>query len=77
MKSLKTVNIIEAIDGQIQKLKSFADNKKGNLAAENLFIKLIQENDMQDRAQFMGIDYYLEEGTYKNENYYLYIVHSN
>jgi hypothetical protein len=75
--ALSTVNIIESIDGRIQQLKSFPDDEKGNLAAENLFIKLIKENDAEDRQNFLGIDYYLDEGVYNNFDYYLYIVHSN
>ncbi len=74
---MKTVNVIEYTHETIQQLKAFPDDKKGNLAAENLFIKLIQENDMKDRSKFLGIDYYLEEGRYESGNGYgLYLVHS-
>lgn len=78
MKNLKTVNIIEVRDGQIQSLIAFPDDKKGNLAAEKLFMDLMLKNDLKDRQNFLGVDYYLDEGVYSNnEGYYLYIVHSN
>lgn len=76
MKSLKTVNILESVDGSVQSLKSFPDNKAGNLAAENLFTKCCQENQPEDRSAWLGIDYYLEEGCYSNGDYFLYLIHS-
>ncbi len=77
-KSLKTVNIIEASGESILQLKSFNDDEKGNIAAENLFADLLKENyPNEKRAEFLGLDYYLEEGVYsRGDGYYIYLVHS-
>lgn len=40
---LKTVNVIEITNGDIQSLRSFEDNHEGNEAAEGLFRKIIEE----------------------------------
>lgn len=77
MRKLHTINVLECIDGQIQTLTSFSDNKKGNLAAENIFMKMVQENQPEDRTQWAGIDYYIENGMYNNGNYYVYLIHSD
>ncbi len=78
-KSLKTVNVIECNNEVILQLKSFNDDEKGNNAAENLFTELLMKKYPDSkRAEFLGLDYYLEEGVYsRGDGYYIYLVHSN
>ena len=77
-KSISTVNVLESANGEILSLKSFSDNLKGNLLAENHFMKCVQENSGGDRSKFMGIDYYLEEGNYSDgAGYECWLIHSN
>lgn len=75
-KSLSTVNVILGRDDNIELLKSFSDDEKGNLAAENLFIDLIMKNDLKNRDEFMGTDYYLDEGRFSNGDVNIYLAHS-
>lgn len=39
-KNMKTVNVIEIVDGTIQGLKAFPDNVKGNKQALKYFVKM-------------------------------------
>lgn len=78
VKKLNTVNVLESINVEIQCLRAFPDTIKGNLAAENMFMRCVQENQPEDRSNFLGIDYYLEEGSYNDGNgYYVYLIHSS
>jgi len=69
-KKLNTVNVLEGANETVQSLRAFPDTKAGNLAAENMFMKCVQENQPEDRSIFLGIDYYLEEGSYNDGNGY-------
>jgi len=41
---LSTVNVIEMTNGNLQSIRSFADNPEGNTRAERLFKRCIKEN---------------------------------
>lgn len=76
-KTLKTVNVLEAIDGEVKQLVAFPDDKKGNTRAENLFCQLCLENQPEDRSNWQGIDYHIHEGCYSDGGYFLYLIHSS
>jgi len=74
---LNTVNVIELTNGtDLQAVRAFADNPKGNKRAEKLFRRLIEECEPHryDETDFTD---FLDEGTYEDgSGYQLFLVHS-
>lgn len=68
---LRTVNVIEVVDGSVLGVRSFSDDKKGNKQAEKLFTAVAKENGCEE------IDICLEEGYYEIGSYYVSITHSS
>lgn len=73
---LNTVNVIEINEGVILSIRSFKDDKQGNIEAEKLFTKIIKENDINKIDN--DIEHYLERGYYDNDyDYQCCIAHSS
>jgi hypothetical protein len=75
--TITTVNIIEIDDTMtmsVTQLVSFPDNELGNERAEELFGDLMKkhDSDMVDE----DVEDALDSGYYKDDTYYLCIVHS-
>lgn len=69
---LKTVNIIEITNGNLQNIESFSDDDDGNKEAEKLFTAKALENG----ANSDDIDSYLDDGIFSEDAYELLITHS-
>jgi hypothetical protein len=69
---LNTVNVIECIDGIPKSVRSFPDNKEGNRKAEELFTAAARENGLKGDASN-----HLEDGTYENGTYSIFLTHSS
>jgi len=69
---LNTVNVIEWFSDTIQRITSFADDKKGNEQAEKLFTDLAEENGFS----IDDVDKGLEDGHLERDDYELFLVHS-
>jgi hypothetical protein len=74
-KALSTVNVIEAINGVPNSMRSYKDDKAGNAAAESLFTDLIKANGCPDE----DIDARIEDGYYERDegNYSTVLIHSS
>lgn len=75
---LNTVNVIEIINEDVQRLTAFPESPEGNKAAEELFKTLVKEHtaDVQlwDDDDLQPL---LEEGLYDDgQGYELNLVHS-
>lgn len=76
---LDTTNVIEISDGEIIGITAFQNDEKGNLEAEELFKKLVEEdcvaeNEPTDEDELEQI---LSDGIYQNYGYEIHIVSSN
>ena len=72
---VSTVNVIEFSDNtptSIISLRSFNDNKAGNKKAEKLFKKILVENG----ANEVTFDSFVEDGYYQNGTYTVLLTHS-
>lgn len=77
---LNTVNVIEMANGEMQGVRSFVDNPEGNKRAEDLFKRLVKENQQEPglHPRLIEEDYddLIEEGLYENGTYQLFLTHS-
>jgi len=71
---LATVNVVEVVDGDIVSIRSFPDNSLGNSNAEDLFKKLILEDD--EEALEEDIASAIEDGVWSHGTWTCNIVHS-
>lgn len=69
---LKTVNVIEFVDGEISGLKSFPDTLTGMRKSDDLFVKVAMENGASRRKAGNA----LVSGYYKRGNYKVLLVSS-
>jgi hypothetical protein len=74
MAKINTVNVIEVTEDNLCSIKSFTEDDGGNKEAEELFIRIIKEQEGTDDLNFIGD--YLDEGYYEQGNYELYLIHS-
>jgi len=81
---LNTVNVIEFTNGNLQSLRAFPETPEGNKAAEDLFVKCINE-DNTNRHSFGGEcrssnfdgSAFLDNGYWNSgEGYEIYLTHS-
>jgi hypothetical protein len=70
MNNLKTINVIVKTDENNLNVKSFNDNTKGNIEAENVFKSILKENNISN------IDFFVEEGFYNDGLFSVYLIHS-
>ena len=78
---LNTVNVIEITNGDLQAVRSFADNPEGNKRAERLFKRLVREHEESDpvdtRSTKEDFENFLDDGSYEdNSGYQLLLTHS-
>lgn len=81
---LHTVNIIEITNGDLQSIRSFPDNPKGNKQAERLFKRLVKEFEAQTlttkRDAILSnpadMQNYLDDGIFEEDGYQVIISHS-
>jgi len=77
--TLSTINVIEIADTNnmsVNQLVAFPDSPEGNTAAEALFVKLVRENEDDEKMNDEEIGNLLDDGYYRNDTYYVAIVHS-
>lgn len=72
---LATVNVVELVDEDVISIRSFPDNELGNSNAEDLFKKLVLEDD--EDALIEDIESAIEDGTWTNGTWSCNIVHSS
>ena len=72
------VNIVEIVDGDLAQILSFSDDKRGNKAAEGVFVKMAEENGMPAEETATALeDGYWQCGTDGSRiSYYVTISHS-
>lgn len=75
---MNTVNVIEIPDTEnmcVAQLLCFPDNEEGNKKAEEIFVRLVQENDLNVTDD--DIDVVLDNGYYNDGyGYWIGIVHN-
>ena len=71
---LDTVNVIEYCDDSVLSIRSFQDDEEGNKEAEELFTKILKE---QNRSIEDDIEVALEDGFSEQGNYQIFISHSS
>lgn len=73
---VRTINVIESSNGQIQRIRSFPDNLNGNTAAEKFFANQIRKHNPSTTIPLAKIEGWLEDGIYESEGYQLLLTHS-
>lgn len=78
---VNTVNVIELTNGELQGLRAFTDNPKGNRRAEKLFRQLIEEYEISlpkdTQSDEEDFEDYLNDGIYDvHSGYTLFLCHS-
>ena len=79
---LNTVNVIEITnETDLQAVRAFADNPKGNKRAEKLFRQLIEEYEKSlpkaERSDEEDFENYMDDGIYDvHSGYTLFLTHS-
>jgi hypothetical protein len=76
---LNTVNVIEFTNGNLQSLRAFAESPEGNKAAEELFVKCINENksEIPDGDNGLAAETWLDNGYFNSGcGYEIYLTHS-
>ena len=72
---LRTVNVLEFINGTFQQSFSFAETIEGNRRAEKKFARLVRENDPKITKKEM--EDYLDDGIFEDgSGYQTLITHS-
>ncbi len=76
---LKTVNVVEVVDGKVTTVRSWAENEKH--LAEVVFVALVEENEIALHGKDAGLDTIaaraiLDEGMYDGGSYHVALVHS-
>jgi hypothetical protein len=70
---LNTVNVVEIIEGTVRAIHSFTDDVDGNKSAQDLFLRLCQENEVPPDE---NIDAAIEAGQITNGYWELVLIHS-
>ena len=70
-----TINVIECANAIVQGITSFKDNKVGNKEAEMLFHELVKSSYPETLDE--EIEVCLDNGYFDQDNYMIFIVHSN
>lgn len=73
MTNLPTVNVVEMVSGTPISLKTFSDTQEGNKEAEELFAKVMLEND----GAPIEVEDCIENGAFSNDDYSVFLIHSN
>ena len=74
---LNTVNVIEITNGSdLQSIHSFADNARGNRAAERLFKFMVKDSHIFSKLTKEDFNEIVDEGYWDTVNYWVGITHS-
>lgn len=70
---LKSVNVIEFLNGDLSQLISFSDDRCGNKQAEKCFKIILKEQNVAEE----DMDSYVEDGYWSDDNgYEIFLTHS-
>lgn len=70
---IKTINVIEMINDEIQKVYSFDAFSEGFVPAEKMFIKLVEQKEKYNEQV---IRMFVDEGFFEYHGYKLFLVTS-